>query len=267
MDVKSFFASKTCMAALCTMLASVVMALLPLFGVKANESQVMPFIQIGIAVVGGIIVWYGRATATGPLNFFGLLLQPMNMLDAALTIKQTAGTILTVEQVPSLQDCSATSQPAPAPAATAPSAVPGFDKPGGFIRTGPLVGIVLVLAVAGLLIATFSGCALKKITQLTGPEQARVAAQELMLSYEDVYGQYQALEPQLTPEQRAQARASVTPAINRAKPVVIALASAANVWSITADHNATGGQEVAAIATEAHTLFDQALALFNQIRR
>lgn len=128
------------------------------------------------------------------------------------------------------------------------------------------LGALLLVASLGLGLGV-TGCAMKTISQLTGPEQARVAAQELLLTWQGAYEQYTALEPTFTPDERAKAQATVAPAINRAKPAVLAFASAANIWTITAGQNATAGQEVQAIAAEAGSIVAQVLSLINQIRR
>ena len=292
MDYKSFFSSKTCMAQAVIMLVTVTLALLHLLGIKASEYQVLPLIQIVVAVVGGIVVWYGRATANGPLRFGNILLQPLALLTAVQGIAVESSAILAQERgtdtaattasIPSnlagalivqaadsaMAAAKVAVQPDPAPQTPATTeSIPGYEKPGtgGFIRLDALIYTVLMLVVAGFAAALLNGCAVTK--NLTGPERARIVAQESMRTWKDAYDRYKALEPTFSAEELKSARSTVSPAINRAKPAVLAFADAAEVWTITADKNATAAQEVQALAAKASDLMVHAEELLNQVRR
>lgn len=137
----------------------------------------------------------------------------------------------------------------------------------GFVRSDAVVGLCVALAIVGFSLSFLGGCALKSVAEMSGPERARVVAQEFMLTWKDAYTRYKAAESALTGEELQQARSTVAPAINRAKTVVIALSSAADLWSITADSNATAAEEFAAISSQAGTMLTQIQDLLSQLRR
>jgi hypothetical protein len=138
---------------------------------------------------------------------------------------------------------------------------------GGFIRPQALIGLCSVLAAFGLAVALLGGCSLKNVSTMSGPEKARAASYELMLTWKDVYTRYQALLPSLSVEGQQQAMRTVAPAINKAKPAVLSLAAAADVWSLTQAHNATGQDDTAALAADAQALITNALDLLQQVKR
>ena len=124
-------------------------------------------------------------------------------------------------------------------------------------------------AILALYIATggLSACALKSAQSMTGPARARAVAYELLVTWQDAYSGYQSLLPTVPPDEQAKLKATIAPAIDRAKPAVLTLASAASIWSVTAEHNATAAQETQALAEDASALVNNVLTLLKQAGR
>lgn len=131
----------------------------------------------------------------------------------------------------------------------------------GPAKLGAVV-LALFIATGGL-----SACAVKSAQSMTGPERARAVSYELLVTWQDAYNGYKAMLPGLPPDDQAKLKATVAPAIDRAKPAVLALASAASIWTVTAEHNATAAQEVQALAEDASALVSNVLTLLQQAGR
>lgn len=131
----------------------------------------------------------------------------------------------------------------------------------GAAKVGSVI-LLLAISAGGL-----TACAAKSIASMTGPERARAVSYELLVTWQDAYTSYKSMLPTMAPDAQAKAKATIAPAIDRAKPAVLALASAASIWTVTAEHNATAAQETQALAEDASALVSNVLTLIDQARR
>lgn len=111
------------------------------------------------------------------------------------------------------------------------------------------------------------GCAVQRVAELPPHDQARAVVDLLLDEYADIHAAYLAAEPGLSAGDRAWCREKLTPALNRAKPALVAAASAANAWSIavTEAEAAEAQARYEALAAEARTLLAAAVDLWNRI--
>lgn len=126
----------------------------------------------------------------------------------------------------------------------------------------PLLFLFLALAVL------LGGCAAKNIAKMSGPDAARSVAYELLQAYRDLHASYLDTLPKLSPERQALARRDMAPKMDQARRVLLALASAANAWSIAvAEDNDLAKAKFQALWAEAANILHQAQTLYANLTR
>lgn len=125
-------------------------------------------------------------------------------------------------------------------------------------------GTALVLLMAVAILA--GGCAVKKVAAMSGPDAARSVSYELLQTYRDLHASYLDAYPGLSPDKQALAREKVAPAMDKAKLALLALASAANGWSLAAGEEEVLAEEVfRGLWSEAAAILNHAQNLYAQI--